>query len=856
MSAYPVPPGGRSFSLNRRQVIALGAAASGAAVLSSLNVLPAAADSRTPEGRRTTRRSLGVNATGYDAGMLDPAIPGLLRQAHIGQVRYPGGGNADGFDWRTGGPFTWPDFMSLMDSTGGAPLITVNYGQTALGPEVAGDWVASARTYPNYDSGTALWVIGNEGYGPWELDQHADPHTPASYAANARPYFQAVHAADPNAQTGFPMSIDRNVSGGTGTWVADPDLWNRTVLSRNVDQVDFIDFHWYPVFGIPVLTNAQIFETVRRIPDAMRYLRGVIEDCGSTAYLVCGESNISQSEVVYNAQPVAALYAAAASLTFLANGAVSYLWWQVHNTDNMNGDFGFLSDGTGSPGPSATTTTGAAGAGQRHIEVADTTGFYYGHRFTVGTGARQESHKITAIGGTAALAADAGPRSANLTVDTVVPFAPGTPVTIGSGADQEICTVTHVGTGADSGALAAPAAPGDRVLRIVGTGMGGQSIPVFMPIGFAAGGSVTVGTGHSAETAVIASVGTSSSLGTTTAAPSAAGDRTLYVVSVANSDIGIANYVGDPITVDGGTAEEVRVITAVGSSAAAATSTSAAVAAGDRRVRLASVAGVVTGHPLLIGGEIVHGVSTVSDDGWVALSAPVRSVHPAGAPARDLGTGITLSAPLTHAHPAGTATRDAGGGLTLTAPLRRAHGTGSAIATAGTGITVSPAPRRTHPTGTAVTSTGITLTPALRAAHPAGTAVAELGLKEPAKDTPMPAYWGYVMASLLTKDGAYLTEVASPSPAVLAYSSFAPGETQSVMLINTDDEHDTHVAVHGLPGKGTVRTYAYGLENPSVVESTSTVPAIERGLTLPPESITVLVSAAGDIQPQVRISGL
>ena len=74
------------------------------------------------------------------------------------------------------------------------------------------------------------------------------------------------------------------------------------------------------------------------------------------------------------------------------------------------------------------------------------------------------------------------------------------------------------------------------------------------------------------------------------------------------------------------------------------------------------------------------------------------------------------------------------------------------------------------------------------------------------------------------------------------------------MLINTDDEQDTHVAVHGLPGSGTVQTYSYGLENPSVVQSTSTVSAVERGLTLPPESITVLVAPAGDSQPQVRIS--
>ena len=48
--------------------------------------------------------------------------------------------------------------------------------------------------------------------------------------------------------------------------------------------------------------------------------------------------------------------------------------------------------------------------------------------------------------------------------------------------------------------------------------MGGQSIPVFRPVGLAVGGEVRVGSGASAETATIAAIGTSSSLGTTSVA--------------------------------------------------------------------------------------------------------------------------------------------------------------------------------------------------------------------------------------------------------------------------------------------------------------------------------------------------
>jgi hypothetical protein len=830
------------------------AAAPGGAEASTPDAASAAGAAAGAQSVPTTAQSLGVNATGYDARFAAPEIPGLLRQAGIGLIRYPGGGNADSFDWRTSGPITWPLFVQISGEIGSAPLITVNYGQKALGPDVARAWAADAVARPGWDSSTALWVIGNEGYGPWERDEHPDPHTPDSYARHARDFFQAVHSADPQARVGFPMSIDRTVAGGTGTWVPDPDLWNRTVLSRNRDQVDWIDFHWYPVFGIPVLSNAQIFETVRRIPGAMRHLTGVIAGCGSKAPIFVSESNISQSEVVYNAQPVAALYAAATALTFLSHGAHSFLWWQVHNTDNMNGDFGFLSDGTGAPGPSTTTLSAAAGAGAVRIDVATTAGFYYGHRFTIGTGARQESHKITAIGGSTRLAADAAPGSRTVKVDSIVPFAAGSEITLGSGPGAETRTVTAVGTGAGTTALAAPAAPGDRTIRIVGEGMGGQSIPVFMPISLAPGARVVIGSGSTAETAVVDSVGTSSSLGTTTVVPLAPGDRTLYVASVANTNTGIAFYVGDPLTVGAGDRTETAVITAVGTAAAAAATTLAAAArSGDRSVQLTDASTLTPGHALLIGtgdtaeqalveaaGDPAAGAATVR------LAAALRFDHAAADTSRDLGSGIVVSRPLRRAQPAGSPARDAGSGLRLTAPLRHAHPGGTAVTTDGTGITLDAPLAARHAAGETAAASGITFTPPLGADHPAGTSVDETGLKEPAPDTPMPAFWGYALTSLMTTPGSRISELPSPSPTVLAFQSFQPGRT-AVMLLNTDDTRSTTAAVTGVVSAGGsgLDVSRYGLEDPAVTEDTATVADLAHGIVLPPESITVLVSATG-----------
>jgi hypothetical protein len=163
--------------------------------------------------------------------------------------------------------------------------------------------------------------------------------------------------------------------------------------------------------------------------------------------------------------------------------------------------------------------------------------------------------------------------------------------------------------------------------------------------------------------------------------------------------------------------------------------------------------------------------------------------------------------------------------------------------------------RSVHAAGEAVASSGITFTPALSAAHASGATVNELGLMEPPLDTPLPAYWGYVMASLLTAPGSYLSDMPAPSPAVLAYQSFLPGSSAAVMLINTDDVNPVTIAVGGLhPPQGALTTYSYGLEQPSVITAATTVAAAASGVLLRPESMIVLTGAAGDSQPAITLS--
>ncbi len=719
--------------------------------------------------------ALEVNGATWDSGFLDTAIPGLLRQAGVKLVRWPGGSTADGYNWETnsGGGVDFSQFMNQIAKAGAAPFITVNYGDASLGPAVAAAWVKKALTFPGYSDSTARWEVGNENYGPWENDTHPAPHTPQSYADNALAYFQAMHAADPSAQVGFPYALTRSQSAGTGTWVADPAAWNDTVLGRDGSQIDFADVHWYPIFGNPSLTPAQIMATVRRIPAVMASVRSTLAREDPGAYVIAGESNISQTGIVSNEQPIAALYAAATGLEFLSEGARSYGWWDIHNTPNLDQDFGFLSSGGQAAGPYTTTLSVPALRGQRNLQVAATSGFEVGHTITVGTGASAQYRQVTAVGGGTTLAVAAGAGARNLKLATVTPFAPGAPVTIGSGNQAESDSVAKVGTGAGQATLAAPVAHGSQDVKVVGVAQGGQATPVFMPSGFAPGARITVGAGPTAETRTIRQVGTSSSLATTTVAPAAAGATTLHVASVADTSTGVAFYVGDEVTVGSGAHPETDTIASVGTSGAT-------------------------------------------------------------------GTGITLTRPLSAAEPTGVDVRDAGTGITLSRPLQDAYGAGGPVSTPGTGITLTRPLTAAQPAGAPAASSGVTVTPALQRDQPAGTAVLDPGTQEPPKDTPMPAYYGYQLASLLTAPGARLTALATPRRSLFAFASSLRGR-QALMLINSDDAHSAVVALNGVSAHrpGTISTYRYSLEHPTIVRRTESSAG---RLMLGPESIEVVVA--------------
>ncbi|WP_045747827.1 cellulose binding domain-containing protein [Actinoplanes rectilineatus] len=300
--------------------------------------------------------AIGVNHAVWDSQLGTPAVTGLLRDAGVQMVRYPGGSYADIYHWETHtapGGYVAPDtdfdtFMAGARATGAEPMIIANYG-TGTAQEAA-DWVRYANITKGYAA--KYWTIGNENYGnghygsAWEADDHADK-SPREYAANVVAYSQAMKAVDPSIKVGAVLTMPGNWPDGIiGT--GDTGTWNSEVLSRAAAAIDFVDVHWYPggAGAAETLTKpAQITDAVRLLHDQIqRYANGRDIRISMT------ETNV---DIGRNTQP-GALFLADVYSGLLAEGVFTVHWWNVHNGlgtvsevagETDYGDYGLLSSG-------------------------------------------------------------------------------------------------------------------------------------------------------------------------------------------------------------------------------------------------------------------------------------------------------------------------------------------------------------------------------------------------------------------------------------------------------------------------------------------------------------------------------
>jgi hypothetical protein len=354
---------------------------------------------------------LGVNIapwdkpdSGYGASVMQPK----LKAAGIGQLRYGGGSYADFYDWETGtalryclpadstASFTsgcatrvsvgFAKFSRQARAIGAESFVTVNYGSGT--PAMAAAWVSTAAHTPGQQ--VALWEVGNESYGCWEVDNPLAgapanfkgyksgtttdglyPTCPTttqgpaagmktlatSYAVNALPFMKAMKAADPSAMIGVPWAFGSSVPGGT---VPDSSTWNSTVLGADGAYVSFVDAHYYPFWfsgstggGNP--SDSDVLQSLRQIPHLMTTIKAGLAAHDPSAAVVIGETAVSSAATTTVCTPVGAVFAAGDVLSWLAAGAQSVDWWDLNNEGNtgascVSPDFGFFTSG-GQPAP-------------------------------------------------------------------------------------------------------------------------------------------------------------------------------------------------------------------------------------------------------------------------------------------------------------------------------------------------------------------------------------------------------------------------------------------------------------------------------------------------------------------------
>ncbi len=324
----------------------------------------------------------GLNTAIWDSNLLDAGVRGLLTNAGVATLRYPGGSTSDVYNWQSNsivpgqGSYANPNdnfdaFMGLVKSIGATPIITVNYGSNAAGagggdPSFAASWVQYANITKGY--GVKYWEIGNEIYGngeygaSWETDLHA-AHDPATYGKNVALFAAAMKAVDPSIKIGAVLAAPGNWPDGQL-----PD-WNSNVLAQCGSAIDFVIVHWYPqnpgsesdsgLLAAPQNATTGIAAMASKLKALISQYGGA--KAASIQIMVTETNSVSSDPGKQTLSIVNAMFVADDMLSWVENGATSVDVWDLHNgavAGNTSpglfgsatyGDYGVLSNGSSEP---------------------------------------------------------------------------------------------------------------------------------------------------------------------------------------------------------------------------------------------------------------------------------------------------------------------------------------------------------------------------------------------------------------------------------------------------------------------------------------------------------------------------
>ena len=360
--------------------------------------VPTASASTGQTGVRLSSYPLGVNVAPWQTANLSSTasqrMEGYLQQ--LGQsisVRYGGGVFADADNEMIGrntngisqaghqtsnfwgsdsarDALTFPRYVPEARAVHADVMVTINYGTGT--PALAGAWLASIRA--DHDPVSAV-EIGNEPYGCSSPDKEItvgpvwdtsyEPNVPSlcpyaqygggspglrqfarSYIAHAPAFIKAVQEADPSVKIVLPYAISPPGDGG--------HVWNHAVMAA-LQGYSGINVLWYPSHAWINPSAQTALSWLTQIPARAAAIRADIGEYAPAAFWMIGEENIVNHPTTAVCTPMSAVFAAASSLAWLAEGARNVNWWGESDGNNSYGrcsnpDFSMF-DLTGYPLP-------------------------------------------------------------------------------------------------------------------------------------------------------------------------------------------------------------------------------------------------------------------------------------------------------------------------------------------------------------------------------------------------------------------------------------------------------------------------------------------------------------------------
>jgi hypothetical protein len=280
-----------------------------------------------------------------------PGIAAAFQAAHLILTRFPGGSQADIYNWQTGtdGPRGTPcagnaNPSSTLDAlmqdiaipAGLQVAVTLDYGSNpsctgGADPSEGASLIAHAKQ-EGYN--VVLATIGNEQYAPGSIDCRQplciSSRDPVQYSANEPAFYNAIKTANPNIN----VCVDTNLQNGKSKW-------NPIVLTRA--KYDCIEVHYYPQ---RVITSDSflLYDAVPELTTDINAIKGDLVAAGRpNAPIYLGE--IASALGPYGAQSqsiVGALYAGMAVGEVEQDGFDAMTWHMSLGSceaKNRGGDF-------------------------------------------------------------------------------------------------------------------------------------------------------------------------------------------------------------------------------------------------------------------------------------------------------------------------------------------------------------------------------------------------------------------------------------------------------------------------------------------------------------------------------------